>query len=269
MNNKRIFNIAWLIIPMLVIFAYSGRFITLAGHPSYELKKESTEAIGVNISDFKLENNSLVTFWFDDAWLSQYTEGYPILEEHGFKGAIAVPTQLIKYDAYMNWYQVKKLQYKGWEIVPHSQSHDCDLINKDSKTAKSEILGSKEELLDQGILSNIYVPPCGKTSDNTNAIVKENFTAQRAVEPGLNPLPVANRYDILIRGVGKNTTIEDIKRWILEAEKQKSWLVFMFHQIDYSGDEYSITPEMLKEISKTVEQSKLQAVLPSEALSIK
>jgi hypothetical protein len=31
LTNKKIFNITWLIIPMLVISAYSGRFITLAG----------------------------------------------------------------------------------------------------------------------------------------------------------------------------------------------------------------------------------------------
>lgn len=254
---------------MLVISAYSGRFITLAGHPSYELEKNNTEASSINISNFKWNNNSLITYWFDDAWLTQYTEAYPIMEEYGFRGAIAIPTQLIRYDAYMNWYQIKKLHYKGWEIVPHSQNHDCDLANNDQGAVKEEILGSKQELLRYGIISNIYVPPCGRTSDYSNSLVKENFVAQRAVEPGLNPLPIVNRYDILIREIGIDTTIKDVNKWISEAEKQKSWLVFMFHQIDYSEDEYSITPEMLIEINEAVKRSKLQVVLPSEALSIK
>ena len=65
------------------------------------------------------------------------------------------------------------------------------------------------------------------------------------------------------------TTIEEVTSWINKAKEEKKWLIFMFHQVDLSEDEYSVSPFMLQEILAAIEDSELPVVVPSEVIQLK
>jgi hypothetical protein len=261
-------NIFWLFIPLFIFAVFLQENIgVLPAQGQKEVEKRKIESRRVDISDFVWDKNGLITLWFDDAWLSQYEQGYRIVEKFGYRAALAVPTKHIAYEAYMNWNQIRKLHFKGWEIVPHSRNHDCSLVSKSLEEIKEEILGSKQDLFDQGIMSDIYVPPCGVTSQEANSLVQAHFTAQRAVEEGLNLLPVKERYNLKIVNVGQKTTLDEIRVWIRRAKYYRQWLIFMFHEIDEGEGSLGVTPEMLEGILEEVKSAGLAVVVPSEALS--
>lgn len=266
--NLKLSLVLWLLIPILISSIYLLRItqvlsIDKPGQPVQNIRKEK-----IDVSDFVWDGRGLVTFWFDDAWLSQYKHGYRIMQKFGFKAALAVPTEHVGYELYMNWNHIRKLHFKGWEIISHTRNHDCELIEKSFLEAAKEILGGKIDLANQGIISDIYVPPCGITSEEIDRLVKTNFSAQRVVDPGLNPLPVNDKYYLKIRTIERNTSIDDVKIWINQAKYYNQWLIFMFHDINYENTHFGTEPEMLVKISEAVKNSGLQVVVPSEALSI-
>jgi len=267
-RRKRLFGLLWLVVP-LTIFGYFTRY-AFAQSKQPEPVHRRQKIIDTYYGGLEWKGGGLVTFWFDDAWLSQYTEGFPILEYYGYTAALAVPTQLVGFDAYMNWYQVRRLAHGGWEVVSHSRTHDCSHVEGPFSETVDEILGGKSDLLDYGgIVSDIYVAPCGRTSGEADVLVKQYFKAQRLVEWGLNGLPLNEPYAIKTIEVGRETTLEDVGEWVAEAEITRSWLILMFHQIDYSDSPHGTTPEMLGEIVAKISKSGLQVVLPTQVLGIK
>ncbi len=260
-------NIFWLFIPLLIFVVFLQKNIGVLPAQGQRETERKIAPRRVDISGFVWDRNGLITLWFDDAWLSQYEQGYKIVEKFGYRAALAVPTKHISYKAYMNWNQVRKLHFKGWEIVPHSRNHDCSLTSKSLEEIREEILGSKQDLLDQGIISDIYVPPCGVTSQEANSLVQAHFIAQRATEEGLNPLPVRERYNLKIMTVERKSTLGEVRTWIRQAKYYRQWLIFMFHEINEGEEPLSITPEMLEGILGEVKSAGLAVVIPSEALS--
>ena len=275
MTKKRIkrsyTRLLWLLIP-LAIFLFFARYL-VQPVPAENIDMTSGLKNGAPqypyFDEHKWDGGGVITFWFDDAWENQYTEGFKILDKYGYKAALAVPTGLVGYDAYMNWYQVRKLEYLGWEITAHSRIHDCDLSDKGNDFFVREIQGSKDDLKTYGILTDIYVAPCGNTTPESTEFVKNRFYSQRIVEPGLNDIPVQNRYGIKVIQAGRDTTVELIEQKIDEAVANDKWIIIMFHQVDYENEKYGITPEDLSELADYVHSIDVPVVIPSQVLEIK
>lgn len=270
--TKKFGHLVWLILPVFML-AFFGRFILASANTIEVAADENTmDIMEPHLNKFVWRGGGIVTFWFDDAWSSQYETAYPLLEAAKYKAALAIPTKLVNYEAYMNWYQIRKVYFKGWEVMSHSRTHNCDLVDGSIEEIQQEIVGGKTDLIDQsGIVSNIYVAPCGRSSENANQIIRDNFTYQRLVEPGINPLPIRNKYEIKVHEVSvtHEVTAEDVQAWINEAKAARSWLILMFHQVDYEGEEHSTTPETLIEIINVVKKSGIQVALPSQVLNIR
>jgi hypothetical protein len=263
--------LAWLLIPILLTWvsvSYLMGQIT-PSHWQASLPKQSNIKQIPAIASYQWDNQGLVTIWFDDAWLSQYQTAFPIMERYGFKGAVAVPTGHIGYESYMNWHQVKRLQFLGWEISAHSREHNCFLDVVGYSSIQSEILGSKEDLLKQGLQNDIYVAPCGITTPEMVNLIKSNYSSLRTVESGMNPLPIKNKYSLKIIEVNSVTDISEVKSWLQKAKQDRSWLILAFHQIDTEESYFSVTPLNFEKVLFEVKNSKLDVVLPSQVLNIK
>ena len=275
-HKKRLFLLSWLVVPSLILWLIVNYLIGSLRSPAWQegiLMKSSSQinlpkSINANsVDDFKWDNQALLTIWFDDAWLSQYKNAFPILEESGMAAALAVPTQLVGYEAYMNWAQIKRVAYKGWEITSHSKYHSCEMQKLPSSVFELEILEAKQELVAQGLRTNIYVAPCGDTTITMDALVKRHYLVQRLSEPGLNPLPNYDHYALRVQLIRGSTGVDEIKKWILDAKAKKSWLNLVFHQVDTIDEEYSTSPETFKKIITEIKNSGINVVLPSQVLN--
>jgi hypothetical protein len=47
--------------------------------------------------------------------------------------------------------------------------------------------------------------------------------------------------------IRSTTTINDLDRLVKAAQEHNGWLVLTYHQVDNSGEEYSVTPEVFKQ----------------------
>lgn len=96
-------------------------------------------------------NTGRVTITFDDGWRDTYTNAYPVLEQLGLKGNVAIYPQPIDggWSAFMTLAQVKELHRKGWSVVSHSVSHR-DLTTLTPAELTTELRDSKRWIEENG-----------------------------------------------------------------------------------------------------------------------
>lgn len=68
-------------------------------------------------------DQKVICLTFDDGWLGNYLNAYPILKEFGFKATFFVATDLIGNPFYMNWEHLKEMVANGMSIQSHTVNH--------------------------------------------------------------------------------------------------------------------------------------------------
>lgn len=118
------------------------------------------------------EKPLLITF--DDGYLDNYTNAYPIMKKYGFTGTVFIVTDFISNDErFMTWEQVKELKENGFYIGSHTMQHK-PMTELDDETLKSELLGSAAAL-DQHLGKDEYyiAYPTGAYNSHIEKAVKE------------------------------------------------------------------------------------------------
>lgn len=98
------------------------------------------------VSQIELPEKPII-LTFDDGYLDNYENAYPILQEHGFAGTFFVVTEFIDKQraGYMTWPMVEEMAQGGMRFESHSRTHP-DLREMSRDRLIWEILGSQETL---------------------------------------------------------------------------------------------------------------------------
>ncbi len=120
-----------------------------------------------------------------------------------------------------------------------------------------------------GINPASFSYPFGEYNSTVKSIVQlSGFSAARTAKSedyGLN-FKNTDHYLLKTQSVEITTTIDQIKAWINEAVAQKGWLILVFHQVDNSGSQYSVTPDTLQQIVNYLKDQNISVVSVSEGL---
>ena len=126
-----------------------------------------------------------VVLTFDDGWLDQYEDAFPILQRHHFTATFFVYTTAIgNGSAFMTWDQLREMQHAGMTIGAHSRTHP-DLT--DAKVSLvEEIDGSRADIArNVGVTPDLFAYPYGARDARVAAAVKAaGFRAARALADG-------------------------------------------------------------------------------------
>lgn len=204
---------------------------------------------------------ALISFSFDDGYLSTYTKALPILEKYGYSGTVFVITSAIGSGGYMNAQQLQDLQRRGWEIGSHSHAHTF-LTELSDAQLTYELVASKSILESLGLKVFGFASPGGRYDERTlNEIARYYFYHRTSWPAGLNSIPLATKekYRLLAVSIEASTTLEEAKSWVLRAKEERKWLIFLFHQLDESG-EYNWPSWQFEELVKFVHQEGFKGV---------
>lgn len=110
---------------------------------------------------------------FDDGYVDNFTNAFPILAKHGFTATVFMITSYIDGEGFMTWNQLKELVANGWEIESHTTSHPY-MTKVDPITVLSELHQSKE-LLERklGKPVKFFAYPYGDLNANVVQAVKD------------------------------------------------------------------------------------------------
>jgi len=267
----------WLVVPILLIWLTFGYVM---GHFREQPLWANQGKLDPDIADIipffqsyqpvtKTLEQAYITFWFDDAWLSQYMTAYPMLKTYGYPGTIAVPINAIETPNYMNWAQLRTLQKNGWEITNHGLKHDCtmDAWNRERVVSEYEI--SKLTLWKNKLTSDIFVTPCGVDSAVMRQEAGRAFLGYRTVDPGVNELSNIDFYNLKVRNIDSHVSVDDVKRWIDDADASHAWVILVFHRVGENGGEltdetFNIRKEDFEAILEHIKAKNIQVVVPSQ-----
>lgn len=271
---SKMFILSWVLIPLLALWISTNYIIGLGRDTTWSTSanQELVQSVSADTPQqqpLTWSHGALVTLWFDDAWSTQYNPAFSMMEKFNFTGALAVPTHAVGTDGYMNWAQIKGMQHKGWEITSHSQSHNCKPEDLTSQFEDRELKGAKYDLNSHGIYADNYVAPCGTITPGAISAAKQYYSSFRTSTDGTNALPIKNPYDLKVRTVFRDTTLEDVNGWINEAKDHDVWLILVFHQIDDGTSDYGTNEGLLEQSLNAVKASRIPVVLPNQVLQMK
>lgn len=121
---------------------------------------------------------------FDDGYVDNYTNAFPILEKYRFTASVFMVTSYIGGEGFMSWPQLKELSANGWEIEGHTVNHPY--LSQMEKTSMLNELISSKETLEKGLAKKVkfFAYPYGDVNDKVEQAVKDTgylmaFTTER------------------------------------------------------------------------------------------
>ena len=136
-----------------------------------------------------------VLITFDDGYLDNYTDAFPLLKERKMPALIFIITDYIgTQQNYMTWEQVHEMEKNGIDFGSHTLSHAM-LSQDDPKDAKFQLETSQAVFRWQfGKNARALAYPCGYYDDTVKKLVKDaGFEAAFTVDYG----PVRPGHDML------------------------------------------------------------------------
>ena len=219
----------------------------------------------------RLFEEPLISVTFDDGWESVYSEAAPIMSRYNIASTQYIMPREFTRPVYISAEQALSLKEAGHEISSHTYTHQNLTQASDHKVRKEldrslEVLG-KLSLLENDQLT--FAPPNGALNDYSRDQVKQRFAASRNVNGDLandisaNDMNVAgktDRYDIIGYSVGSYTTMDELRGALKFAKDNNAWFVPVYHQIDDSGSDYSVSPVDFEKQMKLFRDSGIKIV---------
>ena len=134
------------------------------------------------LQDGKELPDKVIAITFDDAYVSIYTEAYPLLRSKNIPFTIFVATDLVGSSRrYLNWQQLNEMSEHGALVANHTQSHLHLLRFLDGETQhqwqlriRQEITGAQQEIENHlGELPKLFAYPYGEFNLDILALVAD------------------------------------------------------------------------------------------------
>jgi peptidoglycan/xylan/chitin deacetylase (PgdA/CDA1 family) len=213
----------------------------------------------------------IVSFDFDDGWKNAYNDGFPVVEQFGFKATSGIITDTIDNvqgygDEYMTSTQINDLKNRGHRIAAHSRTHR-DLPTLSQIEITSEVKDSQTKLKQlTGQAVNYFITPfCDTNSFVTNTVKQYYSAGMRNCDNIINFKSSYNNYNLKSFIVTRNTTFTEIQNAIDSVKGENAWIIFMYHEVRTSQgtDDLWVSKDQLTQQMQLIKNSGI-TVLPSE-----
>lgn len=214
-------------------------------------------------------SEAMITFSFDDGRECTFNSAIPILDTAGFKSTNYIITKrLTGTEDYITGAKVLSLETRGHEIGNHTRTHP-DLTLLSPTELQNEIEGAKQDLLVLGVkkVETLAYPFGAYNIGIAEFISSAGYLGARTTDEG-GTLPSTNRFALKRRNLGGAVTISDVQSWVNVAVANREWLIMTSHHVDYSPNDYSITPDLFRQIVDLVVSKRLRVVTISEGLKV-
>lgn len=116
-----------------------------------------------------------VILTFDDGYMDNYENAFPVLQSYGFKGTFFIVTEFVDEGrkGYLSWETIAEMAAAGNRFEPHSRTHP-DLTGRDRDYLIWQILGPQETIAyHTGHTPRFFAYPSGRYDGDVIQILQE------------------------------------------------------------------------------------------------
>ena len=209
----------------------------------------------------------MISITFDDGWISQYTNGYPLLEQYNVPGTFYMTTMYFDsqiYTSFMSEDNVRELHARGHEIGSHTVTHprlttlSVDDLMYELETSKRVL----EAVISAPVSSFAYT--YGEHNGTViDAVINTGYKSARTTDAGRNN-STADPYRLKSLSPRIDTPLSEIYQAIDQAYTGDEWLIIALHEIDTNGRQYANAPEYLEAILSYIQTIGIKPVTVTE-----
>lgn len=238
------------------------------------------------VADATKYQQAMVSFTFDDGFLSTYTNARPILSSKNIKGVIYPNSNSmdlgVQDDGFpaLTWIQLAALQNTyGWEVGDHTVTHPELTLLTQAQIA-DELRNSKVALESHGLVVQNLATPFGAYDNKTLVEAMKLFESHRGfADIGYNSFPIQTatgtvqygRSVLVVQQLLSTTPIATVKGWIDSAKTNKQWLILVYHDVQTATNpnyEYVTTKADLQATVDYVAAQTVKTVTIKEGLAV-
>jgi peptidoglycan/xylan/chitin deacetylase (PgdA/CDA1 family) len=214
----------------------------------------------------------LVSFTFDDAPDSAYTNGAAILEDYGIRGTFFVASgNCGKEDTHWRLIgrdQVRALHDHGHEIGCHTFSHLC-VEELDAQAVEEECRKNRDYLreLCPGIQVTNFCYPYGRVSLPRKLQLQSHFDSCRGIYEGINAGTIDLGMLRVIELYDSTLTFEKLQRVLRQTSERNGWLIFYTHDVAEAPTGIGCSPQVLRATLQAVRAARMQCLTIRDALT--
>lgn len=163
-----------------VKYLRNNGFVTLSMNELFRILRD--ESIN-NVQ----RNKRYIALTFDDGYLGNYSNVFPILMEYGMRGNFFLITERIEREGMMTWHQIRKMADYGMTFGSHTMNHAL-LGALSINEVQNELVDSKKVIEDNiGKEVNCLSLPHGSFGHNYRGVaVEAGYQGGCTSSPGLN-----------------------------------------------------------------------------------
>lgn len=261
----------------IVFFGIWTQGVVSGQGPAQDDRKVSPQTVLTKNSTPQLFSEPLVSVTFDDGWQSVYTNGLPVLEKYGIRTTqYILPGEFDNY-SYISKAQAHSMKDAGHEIGSHTVNHKM-LTTLSPTDVKYELEISRSMLQKENLISadhTNFAPPNSAVNDSILQIIRTQYVSSRntladitngMTDADVNLGPVLRPYDIIAYSVRPTTTIQQIQQALDYTKQHNGWFVLVYHQIDDSSTEYSVSASMLDKQLQAITESHIKTVTVGDVM---
>lgn len=170
----------------------------------------------------------LITMTFDDGFKSNLV-AQDIMAKYEFNATAYVIPQYLEQPNFLTQDDVNYLHESGWEISGHGNTNLKLYSLVDVDTQLAAVHSYLHERNYRGKEHFSY--PNGGYTDSIRSLVSEYFDTARTIDGLSQPQGYVIPTKVNAKTVSIVNSADDIKRWVDDAAREKSWLVLTWHDL--------------------------------------
>ena len=182
--------------------------------------------------------NGVLSFTFDDGFISQHTVAKPVMDAYGFKGTAYLIIERLNQTNYMTEAQVQNLHDDGWEIAFHSFAADTHTIafpGLPPAQLEADFVLGRQWIYDRGYTGYNHgaYPKGAFTGSSTDVLglVGDHFCGFRTIhQRHREAYGPSDPLKIRVFYVTKPVTVLKATQAIDRAIANKEWIILVFHE---------------------------------------
>jgi len=215
---------------------------------------------------------AMISFSFDDAPDSAFSEGRAILKKYGYTGtyylSLGLHEQDILKQGLIDSALLEEVIAEGGELACHTYTH-IHFYTANRKEVKEELERNQqkmEELIPGYRFSN-FSYPYGEQTIPSKQLVSERFRSARSVKSGINSNPV-DLNNLKAQELGRDLGFEKVIHLIEQARARKAWLIFYTHDVREDCSPWGCTPGFFSAVVKYCYDRNIRVVTVEKGLDL-